>query len=77
MFGLSEPHYNIVKRVAKELAQDIKDTIKRDKTTYDRCAAQIIDKHYEKVSTLLARGQLIWLVGYLNNRFGKSDGEYE
>lgn len=77
MFGLSEAHYNIVKQAARRCAEDIKTTIKRDKATYDQVAAKKISEHHEKINTLVSRGQFIWLIGYLQGRFGSQNAEYE
>ncbi|WP_279025553.1 hypothetical protein [Gibbsiella quercinecans] len=77
MFGLTESHYNIVKRQARNCTSEVKDTIRRDKEKYDNVAAAIISKHHEPVSVLVSRCQFVWLCGYLEGRFGNSNGEYE
>lgn len=76
MFGLSEAHYNIVKKSARECSKEIGDRIKQKDEKYDRIASGVIAKHYQPVSTLLTRTQFVWLCGYLNGRFGAT-GEYE
>lgn len=75
MFGLNEAHYNIVKRAAKACSEDIKEEIKGGHK-YDHIAAKKISKHYGEISTLVTRSQFIWIMGYLNGRFGRV-GEYE
>jgi hypothetical protein len=75
MFGLSEAHYNIVKRHCRECSAAIKDTISNG-SKYDHVAAATITKHHAPVATIITRGQFIWLCGYLNGRFGQA-GEYE
>lgn len=75
MFGLNEAQYNAVKRVARECSVDIKDEIKRG-VKYDQIAAGIITKHHSKISTIITRLRFIWLVGYLEGRYGQA-GEYE
>ena len=77
MFGLNEAQYNAVKRIAKQMAAETKDAIKKDKKTYDQVAEKMIDKHWAQINTLVTRGQFIWIAGYLEGRFGRSGGEYE
>ena len=75
MFGLNEAEYNIVKRAAKECMKDLKVEVTSG-NKYDHIAAGIITKHHAPVSVLITRLRFIWLVGYLEGRYGQS-GEYE
>lgn len=75
MFGLSEAHYNIVKSHCRKCSEEIQDAISNG-SKYDHVAAATITRCHAPVSTLVTRGQFIWLSGYLNGRFGKS-GDYE
>lgn len=75
MFGLNEAQYNAVKRVARNCSGELKDEIKRG-SKYDQIAAGIITKHHSPISTIITRLRFIWLVGYLEGRYGQS-GEYE
>jgi hypothetical protein len=76
MFGLNEAQYNIVKQAARKANDELKEVINGGKK-YDHVAAEIITKHYNKsVNLLIGRTQFVWLMGYLNGRFGQS-GEYE
>lgn len=75
MFGLCEAQFNIVKRAAKNCADEVRNEIKRG-SKYDQIAAGIITKHHSPVSVLITRLRFIWLVGYLEGRYGQS-GEYE
>lgn len=70
MFGLSEAHFNIVKRAAKNCAKEIKEAVEAGKK-YDECAADIISKHYDPIHVLLGRVKFMWLIGYFNGRMGK------
>lgn len=75
IFGLSEEHYNIVKQQARKCADDVRNEIKRG-GKYDQIATGIITKHHTPVATIITRLRFIWLVGYIEGRYGKS-GEYE
>lgn len=75
MFGLSEAHYNAVKRKCRESSDEIKKALAGGQK-YDQVATDIIAKHYEQVKTIVTKMQFIWLSGYLNGRWGKQ-GEYE
>lgn len=75
MFGLSEAHYNIVKKHCRKCSGEIKEAIAGGKK-YEQVAAAVIDKNYAVVATIVTRMQFVWLCGYLNQRFGQS-GEYE
>lgn len=76
MFGLSEPHYNIVKKRTKECMEEVKDLVAGGKK-YDEVAAKVIDKHYDSVKVLLTRLQFVWLCGYLHGTLAKKDADYE
>lgn len=75
MFGLNEAQYNIVKQAARKCAADLKGEIEKG-GKYDQIAAGIITKHHSPVSVLVTRLRFIWLIGYLQGRFGQT-GEYE
>ena len=75
MFGLSEEHYNIVKRAARECMKEMKDEITSG-SKYDHIAAGVITKHHAQISTLITRTRFVWLAGYIAGRWGKA-GEYE
>lgn len=75
MFGLSEAHYNIVKRTCNELQKELQTALDGG-AKYDHVAASTISKHYEKVKTLVTKTQFIWLAGYLRGRWG-IQGQYE
>lgn len=75
MFGLNEAQYNVVKQAARRCAEDAKNEIKRG-GKYDQIAAGIITKHHAPISTLITRIRFIWLVGFLEGRYGQQ-GEYE
>lgn len=75
MFGLTEPQYNIVKRVARECADDIRETIIAG-GKYDHVAAGLIAKHHAGVSVLITKMRFVWLIGYLEGRYGNT-GERE
>lgn len=76
MFGLSEPHYNIVKKQCRKCISEIQEAINGGKK-YDHVAAAIITEHYRPIDTLITRIQFIWLCGHLNGRFGTVDQGYE
>lgn len=72
MFGLSEAHYNIVKRAASNCTNEISDAIQKSGAKYDAVATAIISKHYTQVATLVTKTQFIWLAGYLKGRWGNN-----
>lgn len=76
MFGLSEAHYNIVKRKASDCGSSISALVKKGEK-YDRIAAAEIDKAHAPVATIITRLQFVWLIGYLNGRFGNDSTDYE
>lgn len=76
MFGLSDSHYNIVKKQARECAKKIKEQIQAG-TKYDHCAADIIMAHHAPVQVLVSYTQFVWLCGYLTGRFGRRNFDYE
>lgn len=76
MFGLSEAHYNIVKRAARGLNDAISELPKADRKK-EQIVIKVIDKHYEPVSTLINRMRFVWVAGYLAGRVGNKNGDYE
>lgn len=76
MFGLSDSHYNIVKKQAKDCAERIKEQIQTG-TKYDHCAAAIIMAHHSPVQVLVSYTQFVWLCGYLQGRYGNGRFDYE
>ncbi|QGF21220.1 hypothetical protein KMB89_gp21 [Citrobacter phage HCF1] len=75
MFGLSEAQYNVVKQAARKCADEVREEIKRG-GKYDQVATGIITKHHTPIATIITRLRFIWLVGYLEGRYGQQ-GEYE
>lgn len=84
MFGLSDAHYNIVKQAARRCSAELEAEIRKGKPKasdrakrYNDLAKDFIDRHHAPVAVLISRIRFMWLIGYLNERFGKDDGEYE
>lgn len=76
MFGLQEAQFNIVKSSARRCAKEIKDVIQQSGAKYDDIAAGIIDQHHEPIKVLITRLRFVWLIGYMEGRFG-SGFDYE
>lgn len=77
MFGLSEPHWNIVKSHARKLNEAVKVMPQKDRKN-DRLMIEIIDKYHEPVEALIDRYRFAWTAGYLAGRVGnKNNGDYE
>lgn len=69
LFNLSEPQFNAVKTAARAALSACK--AEAEKNGYsDKATRLILEKHYRKVAPLISIERFIWLVGYLNNRWG-------
>lgn len=76
LFGLSEPHYNLVKQQARLCNEKIKDKIATG-SKYDHCAAEIIIAHHTPVQVLVNYTQFCYMCGFLEGRFGGGRFDYE
>lgn len=77
MFGLSEPHWNIVKSQARKLNEAVKAMPEKDRKN-DRLMIAVIDEHHKPVATIIERLKFTWTAGYLAGRVGnKTNGDYE
>ncbi|QXG07683.1 hypothetical protein [Erwinia phage Snitter] len=84
MFGMSEPNYNIAKKAAKAVGDDLKKALEESGTKgndrsakYNELAPAFIIKGYSKVETLMKKEQFVWLCGYMQGRFGGGVTDYE
>lgn len=76
MFGLSEAHWNIVKRAAKVLNDEIAKMPAADRKK-DKLVIEVISKAHKPVETLIDRYKFIWTAGYLAGRVGNKEADYE
>lgn len=76
MFGLSEAHWNIVKRAARGLNDAISELPKDDRKN-EKIVIKVIDKHHEAVKVLIDRYKFVWTAGYLAGRVGNKNADYE
>lgn len=69
LFNMSELQFNAVKAAARAALSACKAEV--DKNGYsDKATRLILEKHYRKVAPLISIERFVWLVGYLNNRWG-------
>ncbi|MEG0209067.1 MULTISPECIES: hypothetical protein [Gammaproteobacteria] len=76
MFGLSESHWNIVKKAARHLNDEISKLPKSDRKK-EKIVIEVITKAHGPVSVLIDRYKFVWTAGYLAGRVGSKDGDYE
>lgn len=76
MFGLSEAHWNIVKRAAKNLNDEISKLPAADRKK-EKVVIEVISKTHKPVETLIDRYKFVWTAGYLAGRVGNKNGDYE
>lgn len=76
MFGLSEAHWNIVKKAARNLNDEISKLPKADRKK-EKIVIEVITKAHAPVSALVDRYKFVWTAGYLAGRVGTTDGGYE
>lgn len=76
MFGLSEAHWNIVKRAARGLNDAISELPKADRKK-EAVVIEIITTHHRPVETLIDRYKFVWTAGYLAGRVGNKESDYE
>ena len=76
MFGLSEAHWNIVKRAARGLNDAISELPKADRLK-EAFVIKVITKHHAPVETLIDRYKFVWTAGFLAGRVGSKENDYE
>lgn len=76
MFGLSEAHWNIVKRQARKLNDGISALPVEDRKK-EQIVIAVINEHYEPVKAIIERMKFVWTAGYLAGRCGNKTGDYE
>lgn len=77
MFGLSEPHWNIVKSQARKLNEAVK-AMPANERKSDKLMIEVISIHHKPVETIIDRLKFTWTAGYLAGRVGnKTNGDYE
>lgn len=76
MFGLTEAHWNVVKRAARGLNEAISALPKEDRKK-EVVIIKVIDKHHAPVALLIDRYKFIWTAGYLAGRVGNKNADYE
>lgn len=69
LFNLSEPQFNAVKTAAGAALSACKAEVEKNGYS-DKATRLILEKHYRKVAPLISIERFVWLVGYLNNRWG-------
>lgn len=74
LFNMSEPQFNAVKTAARAALSACKAEVEKNGYS-DKATRLILDKHYRKVAPLISIERFVWLVGYLNNRWG-TDHDY-
>lgn len=74
LFNMSEPQFNAVKTAARAALSACKAEVEKNGYS-DKATRLILDKHYRKVAPLISIERFVWLVGYLNNRWG-TDQDY-
>lgn len=74
LFNMSEPQFNAVKTAARAALSACKAEVERNGYS-DKATRLILEKHYRKVAPLISIERFVWLVGYLNNRWG-TDQDY-
>lgn len=74
LFNLSEPQFNAVKTAASAALSACKAEVEKNGYS-DKATRLILEKHYRKVAPLISIERFVWLVGYLNNRWG-TDQDY-
>lgn len=76
MFGLSEAHWNAVKRAARGLNDAISELPKADRKK-EAIVIKVISKHHAPVETLIDRYKFVWTAGFLAGRVGSKENDYE
>lgn len=76
MFGLSEGHWNVVKRAARGLNDAISELPKGDRKN-EKIVIEIITKHHAPIAPLIDRYKFVWTAGYLAGRVGSKVADYE
>lgn len=76
MFGLSEAHWNVVKRAARGLNDAISELPKGDRKN-EKIVIEVISKHHKPVELLIDRYKFVWTAGYLAGRVGNKNADYE
>lgn len=76
MFGLSEAHWNVVKRAARGLNDAISELPKGDRKN-EKIVIEVISKHHKAVELLIDRYKFVWTAGYLAGRVGNKNADYE
>ncbi|WP_249505298.1 hypothetical protein [Escherichia coli] len=69
LFNMSEPQFNAVKTAARAALSACKAEVEKNGYS-DKATRLILEKHYRKVAPLISIERFVWLVGYLNNRWG-------
>lgn len=76
MFGLSEAHWNIVKKQARNLNDAVSKLPVEDRKK-EQIIIKVIDEHYAPVKVIIDRLKFVWTAGYLAGRCGNKTGDYE
>nr|AFB77231.1 hypothetical protein [Enterobacteria phage mEp021] len=69
LFNMSELQFNAVKAAARAALSACKAEVEKNGYS-DKATRLILEKHYRKVAPLISIERFVWLVGYLNNRWG-------
>lgn len=72
MFGLSEAHFNAVKKQASKLNDEYSKLSTKERKD-DKQVAALISKVWEPVSTIISRDRFVWVSGYLKGRVGHDE----
>lgn len=72
MFGLSEAHFNAVKRQAAKLNEEYSNLSPKQRKD-DKHVAALISKMWEPVFTIISRDRFCWVAGFLKGRVGHNE----
>lgn len=77
MFGLSEAHWNAVKRAARGLNEAIGELPKADRKK-EAVVIKVITECHKPVELIIDRYKFVWTAGFLAGRVGcKENNDYE
>lgn len=76
MFGLSEAHWNIVKRAARNLNDEI-GKLPKEQRKNEKVVIDVITKCHKPVELIIDRYKFVWTAGYLAGRVGNKNADYE
>lgn len=72
MFGLSEAHFNAVKKQASKLNDEYSKLSPKHRKD-DKLVAALISKVWEPVFTIISRDRFVWVAGYIKGRVGRDE----